>query len=218
MLDMLINKAISQGQQLQKLSERVDRVTLGRKARAARPHFMKASYRVKQSDNTQQTLLFSNAGEPFEAHRLVMYPQVRLFSIDTSSTGETERVFRPAHWLSAGATSEQLRIAFDALVDIVFNGRKFSRPYQNAPFAGAQLLSSQPLVQRDGSGGNFETPFSVYETPSGMAFDEPYTLLQGESLGVGVTPIYTGKRDSNVDARIYEYEIVAILEGFKVLS
>jgi hypothetical protein len=141
---------------------------------------------------------------------------VRLFSIDTATQGESERVFRPTHWLSSSATLRQLYCAFDAFAEIVYNGRGGARPYQNAPFAAAQLLSGQP-DQKNGATNTF-FGFQSYQCPSGMSFDEPYVLDSGESLGVNITPTYTGLRDSSIDSRIYEYEVVAILEGFKRLA
>lgn len=183
------------------------------------PHTLQQSFTFKQGENTSGPLVFqSPSTHEFEAHRLALYPEIRLVSV-RSANGTSEITYRPTHWthavmvaLTSGPLSQIWANVLDRLLDAQVEltlqiGKENSREMQSAPFPVAQCFSG--AVNSDTVGGTLVT-----SRPGLLVFQRPVMLRPGRSLLCKITPTFSGTR--TLDARQNEYRITAVLEGAKV--
>ncbi len=219
-------KALAQGDRIAALTTRASKLRRHIRVREADRvlHTLQQSFTFRQGENLQRALVYSvPLGHAFEAHRLVLLPEIRLVSI-AAADGDSEITFRPTLWTHN--ISEQLNVVNSGLVQAwpVLTDRLLdaqielsqveadgvtSHDLQNAPFPVAQTFSGP--VNSDLGGASL-----ISARPSALVFAIPALLAPGTSLQVRVTPTFSGVRTS--DGRLNEYRIIGLLEGFKRLT
>lgn len=221
--DELLKQALAQGERVAALTTRASRLRKHARVRDADRalHTMQAAYTFRQGENLSQSLVFSvPKGQAFEAHRLSLFAELRIVSIQEAD-GDSEITFRPTVWTHNkfdhfGAGLQQAwPNAVDRFVDAQIELTQMeadgttSHEYQNAPFPVAHTFSGG--VNSDMVGSSLQSA-----RPGALVFGVPMLLAAGTALQLRVTPLFSGVRTA--DDRLNEYRIVGVLEGFKRLS
>lgn len=216
-----VEQALAQGDALEDLVRRAHKLRQRRRVREADrvEHTLRAEYTFRQSENLQQALVFNvPKGWAFEAHRLSLFVDMRLISVQTGD-GASEISFRPTVWthavmtnLAANNPGEAWPNPIDRLVDAQIelevqlpDGSK-GRSFQNAPFPVAHLFCGS-------DNSDIVGVQLVSSRPSALVFNVPNLIEPGTALLARVTPTFSGVRTT--DSRLNEYRITGLLEGFK---
>ncbi|NBT35342.1 MAG: hypothetical protein EBT03_07360 [Betaproteobacteria bacterium] len=209
-----LQKAIVQGDRLQKLCQRGD--SLREREREASDrilHFLTGSIVFQQNQNTVQNIVFNvPRTDDVEATRFALYPYVRRISLspDAVGIGPSERTFRPTVWTKQN--NRALTMAgVDALIEMIVsfpNGK--TRSYQNAAWPASQAFS----LLTSGAGLSGQGLFDRTEATGGLVFDAPLYLERGSTVTARITPLYSTV-NSDEQALPLEYKIVGVLEGYK---
>ena len=216
-MQQYIKEALAQGQQISELLDRVgSQLEARRTSRDRVLHWMQQSYTFQQGQNTVGNLVFNvPKGFDFEAARFVIYPEIRLVSINQTADGANDVAFRPTVWFEP--YSRDYLSAVDALLELTYamaDGK--TRQYQNVGFFAAQAYSQLVnITNTSGSDGDGHANYASNAAPAGLVFDPFYKLERGSTLTCRVTPLYSGPKPSG--NRSYEYRIRAVLEGYKRL-
>jgi len=210
-----IKEAVTQGQKLSGLLDRVSGLCEARRTSKDRVlHWLQDWFVFQQGQNTTQNLTFNvPKGFDYEAARFNIYPEIRRVSLDPATQGVSDVVFRSTAWFtSAGALGVEPSTV-DAIIDLVYasaDGK--TRRYQNAGFFVAQTFSDFMNIN------NQRVQYGRNECPAGLVFDPFYRLERGSTLTCRVTPVFSSERTFvEDDARVYEYRIRGVLEGYKRL-
>jgi hypothetical protein len=208
-----LQKAIVQGDKLQKLCQRGD--SLREREREASDrilHFLTGNIVFQQKQNTVQNIVFNvPRTDDVEATRFALYPYVRRVSLspDAPGIGPSDRTFRPTIWTKQNFTALN-RSGVDALVELTVsfpNGK--TRSYQNAAWPASQAFSLFT------SGASLSgSPFNRTEATGGLVFDAPLYLERGSTVTARITPLYSAVSPGE-QALPLEYKIVGVLEGYK---
>jgi hypothetical protein len=209
------NEIAEQGKQLSKLHAAVSSLGARRKtAREADPadnvlHYIQDSFEFDQNERPVQNLTFNVPKDSdFAAFRFVLYPQVKIKSINTATQGASEVSFRPASWSSDGNLAA-IASTLDAVVELSSFDDDRNHKYQNAPFDVSHTYSNT-LFNR----GEDWYPYDSFLSPSGLVFETPWFLPKGSTMSARITTLFAGQY-AGVDGRIYRYRIVGVLEGCK---
>lgn len=209
-----LQQAIVQGDKLQKLCQRADRLCeQEREANDRVLYFLQGSIVFQQGQNTVQNIVFNvPRTDDLEATRFALYPYVRQVSLtpDGANIGPSERTFRPTFWTKQNglAISE---CGVDALVELTVafaNGK--TRTYQNAAWPASQVFS---LFTSNVSPGTSPS-FNRTEATGGLVFDAPLYLDRGSTVTARITPLFSAINTTET-ALPFEYQIVGVLEGYK---
>ncbi len=217
-------QALAQGDRIAALTKRASTLRRHTRVREADRvlHTLQQSFTFRQGENLQRALVYSvPLGHAFEAHRLVLLPEIRIVSIQDSD-GDSEITFRPTLWthnisaaINAGGLVQAWPVLTDRLLDAQIELSQVeadgvtSHDMQNAPYPVAQTFSGP--VNSDLGGASV-----ISARPSALIFNVPALLAPGTALQVRVTPTFSGVRTT--DDRLNEYRIVGLLEGFKRLT
>lgn len=202
----LVARVLRQGEELEALVTRAHAALQRRRVRDGGRvfHCLQDSFAFRENEDVSGDLTFNvPMGHSFEGVRLSMYPEVRLISIDGTLPSDVS--WRPAPWATHGAYDPAVHlIGVDAYLELShFAADNTQRAYQNVPFPASQIFCGE-------ISDNVSEPQS---SPSALVFEVPMLLAPGTTMQVRVTPTYSGRWTT--DARIAEYRITAILEGFK---
>lgn len=195
-------------------------LTRASKLVAQRPHNERLFVLESEITFQQNQLIAGNmnfnvpAASDFRAQRFALYPFVRM--VAGATAGENDRTFRPTFYTWQSPASQLLLQAVDASIELSIK----SQSLQNAPFLSALTFSGNtnyvaggPLVP------NFSN-YSRFECAGALVFDSELLLKAGEVLTVKVTPLFASPASSDyfADDRVFEYKLVGVLEGTKVIS
>jgi hypothetical protein len=187
--------------------------------------------RFPENDNTARDVVFTiPEATDFVAERFSLYPAARFVTTDEAAEGPNEVVFRPCSFSHyEGLTSEFFADAM--LVDCFLqftetykdeNGKPVNRSYQNMPFP-VELLFGGAVNKQTASGsdfgilstGNQDPYYNNTQFPSAMLFDVEWYLPAGATVQCKIAPNFSNLRAPSGRTKQNEYELVAVLEGYK---
>lgn len=201
------------------------------------------SLTFRQQDNTARDIVFAIPEDSdFVAKRFNLYPFVRFVTPDPAVNGPDELVFRPCIYsFFEGAYDQAGYARFDydaASVDcfiqfsenFLVNGKQTSRSYQNMPFP-AQIAFSEGInykptafTQVNTTNGyfGFDRYYASFQFPSAMMFPVDWYLPGGSDFQIKIAPSFASVRSEPGnpagDLTLQnEYQLVAVLEGYKVV-
>lgn len=212
--DPLLHRALLLGKEAGELLDRAARFVPQTQQRH-RVSFLQAEVRFLQAQYQPQNIVFNvPAGPALDGQRLSLYPFARL--VDQVAPARSDRTFRPTFWAWQTLRAVDRLASVDAFVEVILQEKgKPQVALQTSPVPAQQLFSGvlRQAFLRDS-----------FEVGPGHVFSPCLHLPPQSSLTVRVTPFFAASyvppapgEGEPADTRVYEYALVGVLEGSKVV-